>query len=85
MSDILRTLDAMSFVKVRLLRNCIVTYLTSSQLGTLYWHVIDSQSFPLEVEAFPALAEKGAYSSSEIYTQQDVKDIILYANEVSIS
>ena len=61
MSDILRTLDAMSFVKVRLLRNCIVTYLTSSQLGTLYWHVIDSQSFPLEAHVSCAFVHVAPY------------------------
>ncbi|KAI0642477.1 N-acetylhexosaminidase [Trametes meyenii] len=64
-SDILRTIDAMSWVK----------------LGVLYWHIIDSQSFPLEVPAFPELSEKGAYSLDEIYTQDDVQRIIKYANE----
>ena len=52
-----------------------------SQLNVLYWHVIDSQSFPLSVNLFPELAAKGAYSSDEIYTQDDIQTIIQYANE----
>ncbi|KAI0087447.1 N-acetylhexosaminidase [Irpex rosettiformis] len=64
MSDILRTIEAMSWVK----------------LSILYWHVSDSQSFPLQVERFPELAQKGAYSENEIYTTDDVKQIISYAN-----
>ncbi|CDO76788.1 Glycoside Hydrolase Family 20 protein [Trametes cinnabarina] len=67
-ADILRTLDAMSWVK----------------LSILYWHVIDSQSFPLEVGAFPELSEKGAYSAEEVYTRTDVQRIVKYANERGI-
>ena len=52
------------------------------QLNILYWHVIDSQSFPLDVEAFPELAEKGAYSPDEIYSQKDIQTVVQYANEV---
>ncbi|KAI0349990.1 N-acetylhexosaminidase [Trametes cingulata] len=67
-ADILRTLDAMSWVK----------------LSVLYWHVIDSQSFPLEVEAFPELSAKGAYSAAEVYTRNDIQHIIQHANERGI-
>ncbi|KAI9062158.1 glycoside hydrolase family 20 protein [Trametes sanguinea] len=67
-ADIQRTLDAMSWVK----------------LSILYWHIIDSQSFPLEVGVFPELSNKGAYSTEEIYTREDVKNIIAYANERGI-
>ncbi|KAI0697016.1 N-acetylhexosaminidase [Cytidiella melzeri] len=63
-SDILRTIEAMSWVK----------------LSILYWHVTDSQSFSLEVEAFPELAQKGAYSEDEIYSVDDVSQIVSYAN-----
>ena len=35
------------------------------------------------MEAFPELAEKGAYSADEIYTREDIKQVIQYANEVS--
>ncbi|KAM5540681.1 hypothetical protein V8D89_005712 [Ganoderma adspersum] len=64
-ADILRTIDAMSWVK----------------LNVLYWHIIDSQSFPLDVGAFPELAEKGAYSENEIYSRKDIQTVVQYANE----
>ncbi|TCD63749.1 N-acetyl-glucosamine-6-phosphate deacetylase [Steccherinum ochraceum] len=67
-SDIKRTLDAMSWVK----------------LSVMYWHIADSQSFPLQVKAFPELAAKGAYSNDEFYSESDVKDINQYANERGI-
>ncbi|KAG7088857.1 hypothetical protein E1B28_012811 [Marasmius oreades] len=61
--DIKRTLDAMSLVKI----------------NTFHWHVVDSQSFPLQVPGFMELSEKGAYSPSSVYTPKDVKDIVAYA------
>ncbi|KAJ7149044.1 N-acetylhexosaminidase [Mycena crocata] len=62
-SDIKRTLDAMSWVKI----------------NTLHWHVVDSQSFPLVVPGYTVLSEKGAYSASAVYTPSDVKEIVAYA------
>ncbi|KAJ7505824.1 N-acetylhexosaminidase [Mycena galericulata] len=62
-ADIKRTIDAMSWVK----------------LNTLHWHVVDSQSFPLEIPGYTVLAEKGAYSATSVYSASDVKDIVTYA------
>ncbi|KAH9480379.1 Beta-hexosaminidase 2 [Psilocybe cubensis] len=62
-SDIKRTLDAMSWVKI----------------NTLHWHIVDSQSFPLQVPGFLELSEKGAYNAQSVYTASDVKGIVDYA------
>ncbi|KAK0464781.1 beta-hexosaminidase [Desarmillaria tabescens] len=62
-SDLKRTLDAMSWVK----------------MSTFHWHVTDSQSFPLQVAKFPGLSAKGAYSSSMTYSTADIEDIVAYA------
>ncbi|KAI0322060.1 N-acetylhexosaminidase [Amylostereum chailletii] len=61
--DIKRTLDAMSMVK----------------MSTFHWHVVDSQSFPLQIPGFREVSAKGSYSSSSVYTPEDVKDIVDYA------
>lgn len=66
--DLIRTLDAMSWVK----------------LNTFHWHITDSESFPLEVSQFPALAENGAYSLQEVYTESDVQYIVSYAAAVRV-
>lgn len=84
LSDIKRTLDAMSWVKV-----CVASSLwilptdPSIQINTFHWHVVDSQSFPLVVPGFKELSDKGAYSPASVYTPSDVKDIISYAAAVS--
>ncbi|KAL4256946.1 Beta-hexosaminidase [Pleurotus pulmonarius] len=63
LSDIKRTLDAMSWVKI----------------NTFHWHVVDSQSFPLVVPGFKELSDKGSHGPASVYTPNDVKDIVSYA------
>ncbi|KAI0265648.1 N-acetylhexosaminidase [Gloeopeniophorella convolvens] len=48
-------------------------------LNTLHWHVSDSQSFPLQVPGFMELSQKGAYSSSSVYSPSDIGSIVSYA------
>ncbi|OJA11058.1 hypothetical protein AZE42_07174 [Rhizopogon vesiculosus] len=67
-TDILRTLDAMSWVKI----------------NTFHWHITDSQSFPLEVARYPELAMNGAYSSREVYTESNIQYIVQYAGSRGI-
>lgn len=50
-----------------------------SKLNRFHWHITDSQSFPFQSKHYPELAKYGAYSSHEVYTPQDVKDIADFA------
>lgn len=66
LSKIREVIDAMSFAK----------------LNVLHWHVIDAQSFPLEVADFPLLAERGAYAYPyATYSPAEVREIRDYAHE----
>ncbi|KAH9907122.1 N-acetylhexosaminidase [Fomitopsis serialis] len=62
-SGILRTLDAMSLVKI----------------NEFHWHISDSQSFPLQIPGYMELSEYGAYSPQMIYSPSDVEYIVSYA------
>jgi len=64
----MRTLDAMSWVKVNM----------------FHWHIVDSQSFPLQIPGFLEISEKGAYSATSVYTPKDVETIVSYAAAVSL-
>ncbi|KAI8582720.1 hypothetical protein K450DRAFT_226596 [Umbelopsis ramanniana AG] len=66
--SILRTLDAMSYNK----------------LNVFHWHITDSQSWPLHLEMHPELAQKGAYSPSQIYTTADMRRIVQHAQSRGI-
>eukprot|EP01113_Clastostelium_recurvatum_P013610 TRINITY_DN1724_c0_g1_i3.p1 TRINITY_DN1724_c0_g1~~TRINITY_DN1724_c0_g1_i3.p1 ORF type:complete len:531 (+),score=117.02 TRINITY_DN1724_c0_g1_i3:2207-3799(+) len=49
-----------------------------AKMNVLHWHIVDAQSFPMQSAAYPLLW-KGAWSPSERYTTQDVKDVVEYA------
>lgn len=63
LSDILLTLDAMSYNK----------------LNVLHWHIVDDNSFPYQSTRYPDLSAKGAYHPSMIYTPNDVQKVVDYA------
>ena len=54
------------------------------KINQFHWHVVDSQSFPLQVPGFTDLAQKAAYDSSSVYSPSDVADIVSYAGAVRI-
>ncbi|ORX70000.1 beta-hexosaminidase-like protein [Linderina pennispora] len=62
-SALKRTIDAMSYNK----------------LNVLHWHIVDSQSWPVESKTFPDLQKNGAYSAKETYSHAEVRDLIQYA------
>ncbi|KAE8145743.1 glycoside hydrolase superfamily [Aspergillus avenaceus] len=49
-----------------------------SKLNVLHWHIDDSQSWPIWVESYPDMV-KDAYSPREIYSRNDVRNVIAYA------
>ncbi|PWN21338.1 hypothetical protein BCV69DRAFT_167423 [Microstroma glucosiphilum] len=63
-------LDAMAFVK----------------MNQFHWHIVDSQSFPLELpDDLAKLSKAGAYSAHEVYSAADVADLVQYAAERGIN
>lgn len=63
------------------------TILTASyaKLSVFYWHVTDSQSFPLQLSGTLAnITAQGAYDTNSIYTPDQVQEIIAYANRLGI-
>lgn len=62
MSDLYRTIDALSYNK----------------MNRLHWHVTDSQSWPLEIDSMPEVANKGVYVKDQRYTKEDVKALQEY-------
>ncbi|CAK1586026.1 unnamed protein product [Parnassius mnemosyne] len=63
MVDIKRTIDGMAATK----------------MNVFHWHVTDSQSFPLESRRVPQFTKYGAYSANEIYSTEEVRESIRYA------
>ncbi|KAL2549331.1 Beta-hexosaminidase 3 [Forsythia ovata] len=53
----------------------VIDSMSYAKLNVLHWHIVDSQSFPLEIPSYPKLWD-GAYSVSERYTFTDAAEIV---------
>ncbi|XP_022680619.1 beta-hexosaminidase 3 isoform X1 [Setaria italica] len=62
----------------------VIDSMTYSKLNVLHWHVVDEQSFPIEIPSYPKLWN-GAYSYSERYTKDDAIDIVQYAEKRGVN
>uniref|UniRef100_A0A0E0HEI0 Beta-hexosaminidase n=1 Tax=Oryza nivara TaxID=4536 RepID=A0A0E0HEI0_ORYNI len=62
----------------------VIDSMTYSKLNVLHWHIVDEQSFPIEIPSYPKLWN-GAYSYSERYTMDDAIDIVQYAERRGVN
>ncbi|KAL3479016.1 glycoside hydrolase superfamily [Aspergillus californicus] len=49
-----------------------------SKLNVLHWHLDDTQSWPVHIDAYPKMTED-AYSAREIYSHDDLRSVVAYA------
>ncbi|XP_015942301.1 beta-hexosaminidase 1 [Arachis duranensis] len=56
----------------------IIESMSYAKLNVLHWHIIDEQSFPLEVPSYPNLW-KGSYTKWERYTVEDAYEIVNFS------
>lgn len=57
----------------------IINGMSRVKLNRFHWHMTDSQSFPFVSKKFPELSIHGAYSSKEVYTHEDIQNIVKFA------
>ena len=50
-----------------------------NKMNVLHWHITDEDSFPLLLKRHPELATYGAFSKDEIYTPDQAKEVVRYA------
>lgn len=50
-----------------------------NKMNIMHWHIVDEDSFPLKLKSHPEIAEYASFSPEEIYTPEQVKDIVQYA------
>lgn len=62
----------------------VIDAMAYTKLNVLHWHIVDKQSFPLEIPSYPKLWNR-AYTVSERYTMADAAEIVLYAKNRGIN
>ena len=58
--------------------------MAANRLNVLHWHMFGSYSFAYNASSFPTLAEKGAWSSRAVYSPDEVRALVYYAQERGI-
>lgn len=74
---------ARNYMPVESIRKVFIG-MAASKLNVFHWHITDSQSFPLVSPRVPQLAKHGAYGPDLVYTPEDVRDLVRFANELGI-
>ncbi|KAK9673531.1 hypothetical protein RND81_12G173400 [Saponaria officinalis] len=62
----------------------VIDSMAYAKLNVLHWHIVDTQSFPLEIPSYPKLWD-GAYSASERYTMAEAAEVVSYAQRRGIN
>jgi hexosaminidase len=68
LQSILQMLDAMHIAK----------------FNVFHWHLVEDESFPLELKIFQNAAKNGAFKKGETYTRDMVKQIVDHAQRLAI-
>ena len=50
-----------------------------AKMNVFHWHIVDDQSFPLALERLPLLPLLGAFSPAQVYTADDMAEVVDYA------
>ena len=59
----------------------VIDSLSYSKMNVFHWHISDSQSFPLQLPTLPDFSRFGAYTPESIYTEEDIKELVDYADD----
>lgn len=62
----------------------VIDSMTYSKLNVLHWHIVDTQSFPMEIYSYPKLWQ-GSYTITERYTMADALEIVKYAQRRGVN
>ena len=73
------TLDtARHFFNVQSIKN-ILDGMSYIKLNHFHWHLTDSNSFPFDSPSVPEMSKYGAHTTRQIYTAENISDIVHYA------
>ena len=59
----------------------IIDGLRMTKANALHLHLSDDDSIPIQLPSYPDMVKYTAFSDKEIYTTEDLKDLVRYAND----
>ena len=58
--------------------------MAQSKMNVFHFHIVDDQSFPYESRTYPQLSAKGAYNRQDVYSPNDIADLLEFARQRGI-
>ena len=58
--------------------------MAAAKFNAFHWHIVDDESFPMECELFPELAQYGGFKKGQTDSRQDMLDAVEYAATLAI-
>eukprot|EP00035_Acanthoeca_spectabilis_P010722 m.189571 g.189571 ORF g.189571 m.189571 type:complete len:649 (+) comp15111_c0_seq4:125-2071(+) len=55
-----------------------------NKLSVFHWHIVEIDSFPLELDSFPQLAKNAAFATNQVYTKAQVAEIVDYGRAMGV-
>lgn len=68
------------FLEMDTVKN-IIDSISYVKMNVLHWHLTDAESISFELNSHPNLTSKGAWHKDAVYSQKQIKEILLYAKE----
>ena len=62
----------------------IIETMAWNKLSVLHWHVTEVDSFPLQLQSVPQLAEQMAFSKEQVYSAADVAEIVAWGRLMGV-
>merc|ERR1711899_588247 len=67
-----------NFISKKVIKE-IISGMSYDKLNVFHWHITDTHSFPFYSRRVPQLTMHGVYSPRQVYTPEDVRDIVEFA------
>lgn len=63
----------------------VLDAMAMNKLNVLHWHLVDAESFPVVIDAFPNLSNLAAYDSrAATYDKDTIEEVVVYAYQLGI-
>jgi hexosaminidase len=62
----------------------ILRAMAAAKFNILHWHIVDDESFPMELKLLPNVTRNGAFRREEVYTHIQIKQIVEHAMRLAI-
>jgi hexosaminidase len=62
----------------------VIYVASAAKFNVFHWHIVDDDSFPMNVTDYPSLTKNAAFTANQVYSISDMADIVSYATTLGV-